>query len=171
MTIAELTEFLEEPGHLLRIGTIDRSGLPRVVPIWFEYSEGKLWFTPRARSAWLHDLRADPGVCCTIDESAGESRKLVARGRAVLEHDLGNDDVWRDRYRRIACRYTPPQFAEAYIQDTIEEQRALYSLALADAETSSWRMPFRQGEDPLAVWASRYYHRRHAPSRHAGNHD
>jgi hypothetical protein len=159
LTTIELIEFLEEPGHLLRIGTVDRSGMPRVVPIWFEHGESKLWFTPRAKSAWLDDLRANPAVCCTIDETSGESRKIVARGRAVLEYDLGDDDVWRDRYRRIACRYTPPQFAEAYIQDTIEEQRALYSLALADAETSTWRMPFRQGEDPLAVWASRYYHR------------
>jgi nitroimidazol reductase NimA-like FMN-containing flavoprotein (pyridoxamine 5'-phosphate oxidase superfamily) len=159
LTNDELHEFLEEPGHLLRLGTVDRSGLPRVVPVWFVFDDGKLWFTPRAKSAWLDDLRADRGVCCTIDENTGAMRKLVARGRASLEHDLGDDDVWRARYRTIACRYTPPEFADAYIQDTIDEPRALYSLTLADAETATWRMPVRLGENPLAVWASHYYHR------------
>lgn len=159
LTDDELIAFLDEPGHLMRLGTVDRGGMPRVVPIWFQHDSGKLWFTPRAKSAWLDDLRAAPAVCCTIDESEGEMRKLVARGTAVLEHDLGDDDIWRDRYRDIACRYTPERFADAYIDDTIDEPRALYSLTLADAETSTWRMPTRRGENPLAVWGRQYYHR------------
>ena len=159
LTTDELAAFLAEPGHLMRLGTVDRNGLPRVVPIWFQHDAGKLWFTPRAKSAWLDDLQGSPMVCCTIDESSGEMRKLVARGTAVLEHDLGEDDVWRDRYRDIACRYTPERFADAYIEDTIEEPRALYSLRLADAETATWRMPVRDGENPLAVWGRQYYHR------------
>lgn len=159
LTDDELDAFLAEPGHLLRLGTVDREGMPRVVPIWFQHDEGKLWFTPRAKSAWLDDLRSSPAVCCTIDEPTGEMRKLVARGTATLEHDLGDDDVWRDRYRDIACRYTPERFADAYIEDTIAEPRALYSLTLVDAETSTWRMPVREGENPLAVWGRQYYHR------------
>lgn len=154
----ELNGFLDEPGHLLRLGTVDADGRPRVVPIWFMHAEGKIWFTPRARSAWLDDLRANPAVCCTIDETAAPVRKLIARGDAVLEHDLGEDDAWRDRYRSIALRYTPEHFADAYLADTIAEPRALYSLDLASAETSTWRMPLK-GEDRLAVWAKKYYHR------------
>ena len=43
---------------------------------------------------------------------------------------------------------------------TIDEPRALFRLVLADAETSTWRMPDRdRGEDPLAVWGRQYYHR------------
>ena len=154
----DLHRFLAEPGHLLRLGTTGTDGLPRVVPIWFAHDDGRLWFTPRARSAWLADLHADPGVCCTIDESAPPMRKLVARGRAVLEHDLGDDDRWRDRYRTIAVRYLPEAYADAYLADTHDEPRALWSLDLATAEIATWRMPVA-GEDPLAVWASRYYHR------------
>jgi nitroimidazol reductase NimA-like FMN-containing flavoprotein (pyridoxamine 5'-phosphate oxidase superfamily) len=159
LTSDELVEFLEEPAHLLRLGTIGTDGLPRVVPIWFQHDDGKLWFTPRARSAWLADLRADPGVCCTIDESSGAMRKLIARGRAVLEHDLGGDDAWRDRYRAIALRYTPAAFAEAYLSDTRDEPRALLSVTLADCDVATWRMPVNDGEDRLAVWAPKYYHR------------
>ena len=157
LTDKELDDFLTEPGHLLRLGTVDTDGMPRVVPIWFLYDENKLWFTPRARSAWLEDLRANPAVCCTIDESGGLVRKLVARGTAVLEHDLGDDDAWRDRYRTIALRYTPETFADAYLEDTHDEPRALYSVDLAEAETATWRMPAK-GEDRLAVWSKKYYH-------------
>ena len=158
LTADELTTFLDEPGHLLRLGTVDTDGRPRVVPIWYLHDDGCLWFTPRARSAWLDDLRANPAVCCTIDESTAPMRKLIARGTATLEHDLGDDDAWRDRYRRIALRYTPERFADAYLADTIDEPRALYSVDLSAAEVSTWRMPV-DGEDRLAVWAKRYYHR------------
>lgn len=158
LTDTELSEFLDEPGHLLRLGTVDAAGVPRVVPIWFLFDENKIWFTPRAKSAWLNDLRANQNVCCTIDEADGLLRKLVARGPAVLEYDLGQDDEWRDRYRTIALRYTPESFADAYLTDTIEEPRALFSLDLDAAETATWRMPGK-GEDRLAVWSKKYYHR------------
>ena len=160
MTTAELDEFLDEPGHLLRRGTTGTDGVPRVVPIWFIHRDGSIWFTPRAKSAWLTDLRADPAVCATIDETEPPLRKLIARGRAHCVHDLGADDKWRGLYSEIARRYTPERFAEAYLADTIDEPRALYRLDLADAEVSTWRMPIRdRGEDPLAVWGSQYYHR------------
>ena len=160
LTHDELDAFLDEPGHLLRIGTVGTDGLPRVVPIWFIHRDGAIWFTPRERSAWLADLRVDAGVCATIDESVHPMRKLVARGRAELVHDLGNDDVWRDLYRSIACRYTPEWFADAYLADTIDEQRALFRLVLAGSEVSTWRMPLvERGENPLAVWSKQYYHR------------
>lgn len=158
LTDDELLTFLDEPGHLLRLGTLGIDGLPRVVPIWFIHRDGALWFTPRAKSAWLDDLRADTAVCATIDESIGSMRKLVARGRAELVHDLGEDDEWRDMYREIACRYTPARFADAYLTDTIAEPRALYRLVLESAATATWRMPTRDGENPLAVWGTQYYH-------------
>lgn len=160
LTTAELDEFLDERGHLLRLGTTGTDGMPRVVPVWFIEQDGAIWFTPRARSAWLDDLRADPAVCATIDESTHPMRKLVARGTAELVHDLGSDDAWRDLYRSIACRYTPERFADAYLADTIDEERALFRLVLADAEVATWRMPLHdRGENPLAVWSRQYYHR------------
>ena len=158
MTSTEIAEFLHEPRHLLRLGTIGTDGLPRVVPIWFIHDEAKLWFTPRAKSAWLKDLLANPAVCCTIDETGGSVRKVVARGVASFEHHLGADDLWRDRYRNIALRYTSESFADAYLADTHDEPRALVSLDLTSARVNTWRMPI-SGEDRLAVWAPKYYHR------------
>jgi hypothetical protein len=34
MTAEEIDEFLAEPRHLLRIGVVDETGMPLVVPIW-----------------------------------------------------------------------------------------------------------------------------------------
>ncbi|WP_420452221.1 pyridoxamine 5'-phosphate oxidase family protein [Ilumatobacter sp.] len=160
LTTDELTAFLDEPGHLLRLGTNGTDGVPRVVPIWFVHRDGAIWFTPRARSAWLADLRADRAVCATIDETAAPMRKLIARGTAELVHDLGEDDEWRPMYREIAYRYTSERFADAYVEDTIDEERALLRLDLGSAEVATWRMPSPdRGEDPLAVWGRQYYHR------------
>ena len=158
MTTAEMTSFLGERSHLLRLGTVDADLMPSVVPIWFLHRKNKIWFTPRARSEWFDHLRANPNVCCTIDESTGSMRKVIARGAAELEHDVGNDDAWRGIYRDIALRYTPPSFADAYLSDTHDEPRGLWSLDLDTASVATWRMPTEEGEDRLAVWAPKYYH-------------
>jgi nitroimidazol reductase NimA-like FMN-containing flavoprotein (pyridoxamine 5'-phosphate oxidase superfamily) len=159
MTSEEVAAFLDEPGHLVRIGTTDDGGMPLVVPTWFVVGGGTFLVTPRERSAWFRYLRRDPRVCFTVDESAGAFRKVVLRGRVRVVHDLGEDDAWRDVYRTITLRYVPEAFGDAYLQDTWDEPRALLGLDLAAAELTTWRMPVRAGEHPLAVWAPRYYHR------------
>lgn len=158
MTDKETTGFLDEPGHLLRLGTVDADLMPSVVPIWFLHRDNRLWFTPRARSEWFGHLRANPKVCATIDESDGSMRKLIARGEAQLEHDVGSDDAWRDIYRAITLRYVPERFGNAYLDDTHDEPRGLWSLDLATARVATWRMPTSPGENPLDVWAPKYYH-------------
>jgi nitroimidazol reductase NimA-like FMN-containing flavoprotein (pyridoxamine 5'-phosphate oxidase superfamily) len=158
MTDEEVTAFLDEPGHLVRIGTTDDDGMPLVVPAWFVRDGERLLVTPRERSAWFGHLRRDPRACFTIDEEVGSFRKVVARGAVDLVHDLGEDDAWRETYRRIALRYVPEVWADAYLRDTWNEPRALIGLHLGSARVTTWRMPVA-GEDPLAVWAPRYYHR------------
>jgi hypothetical protein len=95
-------------------------------------------------------------VALCIDEQPLPYRKLVVRGRAQLVHDVGQDDVWRERYRRIARRYIDDEAAEAYIQATIAEPRALFSLDLASAQVQTWRMPL-PGDPPESIWHARYY--------------
>ena len=156
MTSSERDTFLTERGILMRVATVDAEGAPYVTPIWFAYEEGRVWFTPRKRSAWLAHLRRDPRVALCIDEQPLPYRKLVVRGRAQLVHDVGQDDVWRERYRRIARRYIDDEAAEAYIQATIAEARALFSLDLASAQVQTWRMPL-PGDPPESIWHARYY--------------
>ncbi len=153
---AERDSFLAERGVIMHIATVAADGAPLVTPIWFVFEEGRIWFTPRQHSEWLRNLRNDNRVALSIDESTTPYRKVVVRGRARIDFEIGVDEVWRDRYRRIAQRYLPADGANAYIDGTDDQPRALCSLALADAELRSWRMPV-EGERPEGIWAKRYW--------------
>ena len=158
LTEAERADFLAEPGHLLRVATVDADGMPRNVPIWYLVDEGRVVFTPRVHSVFLANLLRDPRVGLTIDEEPLPYRKVTIQGEAELLHPPGEDDVWRDLYLEIASRYVPRAEAEAYVQNTIDQPRALLGVSLDEAvsKVSTWRMPVGD-EDPTGIWARRYY--------------
>ena len=153
---SERDEFLQEPGILCRIATIQPSGAPHVTPIWYIFEDGRIYLTPRAESAWLSHIRADNRVALTIDDQEHPYKKVTVEGLADLAYDLGEDDAWRDLYRRIARRYVAPEGAERYIQETIDQPRALLSVALSAAKVRTWRMPLA-GEPMDGIWHRRYY--------------
>jgi nitroimidazol reductase NimA-like FMN-containing flavoprotein (pyridoxamine 5'-phosphate oxidase superfamily) len=154
LSAAEQQAFLAEPGHLARIATVDADSVPLVVPVWFIAEDGKVFVTPRERSEWWSHIGANPYACIVIDEEARPWRKVLMRGAIEIVHDLDHDDLWREQYRRIACRYVPEREADAYMRNTQNERRALLAMSLEGATT--WRMPV-DGEDPKGVWASKYY--------------
>ena len=154
----EVEAFLAEPGHLVRVATVDEDGMPRNVPTWFIHRDGRILFTPRTRSVFLANLRRDPRVGLTIDEEPLPYRKVTIQGRAELLHDVGADDEWRDLYRQIAYRYVDREQADAYVDNTIDQPRALIGVPLAGNGTKvlTWRMPVGD-EDPTGIWHRRYY--------------
>lgn len=156
LSTAERDEFLDRPGILCRIATIQPGGAPHVTPIWFIHEDDSIFVTPRAESAWLEHLRADPRVALAIDDQNHPYRKVTIEGTARFEHDLGDDAAWRDRYRRIARRYVPLEAAERYIQETIDQPRALLRIPLAGSRVRTWRMPV-EGEPYTGIWHRRYY--------------
>ena len=156
LTPAEIAEFLLTRGVLMRVATVDREGDPHVAPIWFVHEDGRIWFTPREHSAWLQHIRSHSRIAVTIDEEAAPYRKLIVEGVAEIVHDLGDDDAWRDRYRRISERYITPEEADAYISNTVDQPRALMSLTLDTCTVTTWRMP-RRGEASTGIWHRRYY--------------
>ena len=156
LTADERAQFLNEREVLMRISVAREDGSPLVTPIWFIYEDASIYFTPREKSEWFGCLRRDPRVALCIDESAMPYRKVIVEGSAELVHDVGEDDVWRDQYRRIAQRYVDNEGAEAYVQNTIDQPRGLYRVGLADMKVSTWRMPV-EGEDGMGIWHGRYY--------------
>ncbi|MBI5949728.1 MAG: PPOX class F420-dependent oxidoreductase [Chloroflexi bacterium] len=156
LTSAEREAFLAEPGILCRIATLNADGSPSVTPIWFIHEGGEILVTPRAESAWLANLRRDPRVALSIDEQPHPYRKVTVEGVARFVHETGNDDAWRDLYRRIARRYTSAEGAEHYIQETIDQPRALIAIPLAGSKVLTWRMPV-PGEAFRGIWHDRYY--------------
>jgi PPOX class probable F420-dependent enzyme len=156
MDEAEVLGFLDEPGHLVRIANVDADGWPRVVPTWFVRQGDDIVFTPRAPAVFLANIRRDPRIALTIDEDALPYRKVTVQGTARVLHEPGDDDVWRGLYRVIATRYIPDEQADDYIQNTIDQPRALIGVSMADARTTTWRMPV-EDEAPTGIWARRYY--------------
>lgn len=158
LTDRELDRFLDEREHLARIGTVDEDGFPRVLPLWFIRRGPQLLFTPRSPAVIWRNLQRDPRVGISIDESSQPYRKVTVQGIAAVVHPPGEDDQWRDLYRAIAARYTPEWFADAYVDGTDDQPRALCAVDLTAATTrlSTWRMPVA-GEDRRGVWAQRYY--------------
>jgi PPOX class probable F420-dependent enzyme len=157
MSQAEVDAFLDEPGHLLRLATIDDDGFPRLVPIWFIRQAGEILFTPRGPSVFLANIRRESRVALSIDEEALPYRKVTVQGTARVVHDVGADDEWRDLYRTIAKRYVPAEAADAYVDDTIDQPRALIGVPLGGASRSTtWRMPVGD-EDGTGIWHRRYY--------------
>ncbi len=154
----DVAAFLAEPGHLARIGTTDADGMPRVLPLWFIVHDGAVCFTPRRPAVIWHNLLRDPRVGISIDEDASPYRKVVVQGVVEVLHPPGEDEAWRPLYRAIAARYTPEEWANAYVDTTSDQPRALCAVRL-DAPTTrlqTWRMPVR-GEDPTGIWHPRYY--------------
>lgn len=158
LTRDDVESFLNEPGHMLRLATLDADGMPRVVPIWYVYDEGMIKFTPRARSVFLDNLLRDPRCAMTIDEADLPYRKVALQGRVQLLYPTGQDDAWRDLYRTIAKRYVEPEAADNYVDNTIDQPRALLGLPLYAEGTKrvTWRMPVAD-EDPTGIWHRRYY--------------
>jgi PPOX class probable F420-dependent enzyme len=158
LSVDDVHAFLDEPGHLARIATIDDDGFPRVLPLWFVRDGRRLLFTPRSPAVVWHNIERDPRVGISIDEDAQPYRKVTVQGVVDVVHRPGDDDAWRELYRTIAKRYTPEWFADEYVDGTDDQPRALCAVDL-DAEgtrVSTWRMPVR-GEDRRGVWARRYY--------------
>lgn len=156
MSTDEVQAFLVEPGKLCRIATLKESGAPHVTPAWFIYEDGQVYMTPRAESSWLANIRCDPRVALTIDEDPLPYRKVTVEGIATIVHETGDDDVWRDQYRRIARRYTSPEGAELYIQNTIDQPRGLIAIPLDGSLVRTWRMPVG-AEAGTGIWHKRYY--------------
>jgi nitroimidazol reductase NimA-like FMN-containing flavoprotein (pyridoxamine 5'-phosphate oxidase superfamily) len=152
----EVETFFAQPGQLMRIASVRPDGSPLVTPIWFIHEEGAIWFTPREKSEWFANLRHDPRVCLDIDEQALPYRKVIIEGEAELVWDIGDDDQWRDRYRRLALRYGPAEMADSYLADTLDQARGLYCVRLDAATVRTWRMPV-EGEPGDGIWHQRYY--------------
>lgn len=140
----------------MRIGSVDDAGRPRVVPIWFLREADRIYFTPRQASRWLANVRAHPEVALCIDDQNYPYRKVIVEGRAEIVHDVGQDAAWRDLYRRMARRYVPPEDADAYVEATIDQPRALLAVTLSQCSVQTWRMPV-PGESYKGIWADRYY--------------
>jgi nitroimidazol reductase NimA-like FMN-containing flavoprotein (pyridoxamine 5'-phosphate oxidase superfamily) len=166
LTPDEVDEFLG-PAGVARLATIDaETGAPSLAPIGYVRRDRELMITARARSAWLHNIEADPRVCCLIDSEQYPLRKVTIAGEAEIRFAAGRDDEWRDvRNPPYNPDYRPTvlpdgreewSWLEAYSVVTSDQPRALVVVSLDRSKVTTFRMPL-VGESVRGSWASRYY--------------
>ena len=156
LTKDELNTFLAGFGIGARIAVIKPSGTPLIVPISYFHRDDCIYFTPRAKSAWYGYMKENPNICMCIDDFEHPVPKVVVEGQPELVHDLGENDSWRDFFREMMERYATKEIANDYVDNTIDQDRSLWRLVLADCKVTSWRVPMGD-EDPTGIWHHRYY--------------
>lgn len=95
------------------LSTIDGSGGPRAVPIWFRYDDGKILIWTKEDRAWVRHLQRDPRCAFAVYNQGVDLRGVLIRGQATI---TTTDDSWvHEEARRICERYMPPGELEAYL--------------------------------------------------------
>jgi PPOX class probable F420-dependent enzyme len=117
--------FLDEPGLLMRLGTVGSDGYPQVTPIWYLYEEGRFWITTASDRVKARNMLARPQVGFAIDSDQRPYRGVSARGQARL---VAEGEAARPVTRRIAARYVPPERLEAMVDTLMEAPRVVFAI-------------------------------------------
>jgi hypothetical protein len=142
---AELDEFLAK-GNVARLGCLDPSGWPYVVPTWYQWADGGFYIIPRARSAWAKYMAGDGRVSLAIDSNDPPYIKVHSQGMAELIEEPNVGGKWVDIANEMSVRYLGEN-GPKYLVPTLNEPRWLFFVR--PTKLSSW-----QGTD----WARRYKH-------------
>ena len=70
---------------LMRLGYIGPSSQPKVVPIWYQYSEGEFIVVTGPKADKVRSLRKRPKVAITIDSDKPPYKVLMVDGLATVE--------------------------------------------------------------------------------------
>lgn len=137
---------------LARLACIKPDGGPYVVPIWYHWSDNRIWFVGRQKSAWCGYLDRNPSAAVVIDtegeyEAAGHrflTPKVVAEGSVEIVGRPGDDVDWQSIALAMALRYRGDA-GRAYVERTANQGRWL--IALDPESVVTWRG---------GGWAKRY---------------
>ena len=143
MSQSDMDNFLAT-GLTCRLGCLNDDGAPYVVPCWFQYTDGRFYIIPRARSKWAKYLQADGRVSLCIDADNGDRVLVQGEARMVEEPNVGGR--WVEIAKEMAYRYVGEE-GLAYIDMTLNEPRWLFFVE--PKQMTSW-----QGSG----WAKAYKH-------------
>jgi nitroimidazol reductase NimA-like FMN-containing flavoprotein (pyridoxamine 5'-phosphate oxidase superfamily) len=87
MDESEVDIFLSTSKTPLRLGTVDSKGDPMIHPVWFHYSNGKLYLMSIKENRKVRNIRAKKTVYFSIDTDAEPHKGVKGKGTAVLLTD------------------------------------------------------------------------------------
>lgn len=131
LTAQELEAFLSEP-QLAHIATVRRNGAPHLAPLWYEYSEGKLWIITDNVSVKMRNIRHDPRVMVSIASNDEPYRYVLVEGAA----EVAQEGV-EERIRSICVRYWGEERGGEFA-DEIGEGGGTIVLAISPSRTITW---------------------------------
>lgn len=105
-------ELLTRPnlGHL---GYLGLDGRPRVVPVWFAYSDGEVRVASPPGDYKCRSLRADSRAALTVSTPAAPYHVVSAIGRVAVEELPEPERI--ELVRGLAHRYLGPEAGAAYL--------------------------------------------------------
>jgi len=147
MSDQEISQFLNEQ-RVATLATIDSSGRPHLVAMWYAVIDGVMWFETKAKSQKAANLRRDGRV--TVMVEAGHTydalRGVSLEGHATIVEDP--DALWAVGVS-VWERYTGPYTEEA--RPLVELMLHKRVAARVDVErTRSWDHR-KLGLDPLEL--------------------
>ena len=134
----ELAAFLSRP-WVCRLATVQPSGAPYVVPVWYEYDPATqhLAIVARERSAYVAHIKHEPRVSISVaDDATGHMRALI-EGRADILEGPTTTGRWVEIGRRMAARYLGEQRGPEYLESTLTRPR--YLIRVTPEKIRTWQ--------------------------------
>src|SRR5437899_7397445 len=88
MEQAEIEVFLTSSKTPLRLGTVDSKGDPMIHPVWFHYSNGKLYLMSIKENRKVRNIMGKKTVYFSVDTDAEPHKGVKGKGTAVLLTDV-----------------------------------------------------------------------------------
>jgi nitroimidazol reductase NimA-like FMN-containing flavoprotein (pyridoxamine 5'-phosphate oxidase superfamily) len=88
MNQSEIDIFLSSSKIPLRLGTVDSKGDPMIHPVWFHYSNGKLYLTSIKENRKVRNIRGKKTVYFSVDTDAEPHKGVKGKGTAVILTDV-----------------------------------------------------------------------------------
>src|SRR5579859_3875129 len=149
LSAAELAEFLAQP-LLLKLACVRPEGWPYVIPLWYAWSEARLYVVGRERAVWVAYVQREPRVGVLIDEEARRHRRVQMTATAtVVEGPVrraAGSAHWRRIDELLVARYMADAPGRAYAQETADRPRFL--VEITPTQITSWAG---------GPWHRRYY--------------
>lgn len=114
MTPDQISAILDQakPPLLGVIATLQASGSPHAVPVWYAWDGHAVTIWTGHDRAWVRNLRRDPRAAFTAQQAQPPYAAVIMHGRADVS--TPGADIHAD-IRRIVRRYLPEAECDAYI--------------------------------------------------------
>ena len=109
----EMDAFLDEPGHMVRVCTVNKSGMPHVVPLCYKFQpdDGTFFLSTGADAVTVKNLQRGSPISLCIDDDKPPFRAVIVEGEADVSESLGTD---HEGFKIIVDQFFGPEAWENY---------------------------------------------------------